>query len=234
MRAKTLYTAEIRARRTTNDDGDAVSAADVLSALEQLGETLRGGTPTGLGQPAPQQAPTVSAEVVEVATELKELSRRIDQVKSEVGAIKHPLSDTDRIKDATSHLGTIVGDMEVATNRILEGAEQVEATLSQMLVFSGGNQEISKLNTEATAQVIRMMEACSFQDVSGQRVARVLRLFDEIETHISTIIDYFGPEAFANIPVDEGDGADTDGVALHGPQSAGEGISQDEIDALFD
>jgi len=229
IRGKRLFTAELRANHSSGIDTETVSAADVLDALDKLGDMMRGTASTPAEPP-----PAVNPEVTAVATELSELSRRIQQVKSEVGAIKHPLASTDRITDATTQLDTIVSDMEVATDRILEGAEQVEATLAQFVVFSGGNEEISKLSVEANGHVTRMMEACSFQDVSGQRVAKVVRLFTEIETHITTIIDYFGPEAFANVPVSDIEKSDELGVVLHGPQSGGQGISQDEIDALFD
>lgn len=228
-RGKKLYTAEYRSRTSPDTDPESVSTAAVLQALNRLGDMMRG---VRAAPPAPRR--TVNPEIATISTELNDMSHRIRQMKAEVGAIKHPLATTDRIKTATSELGTIVDDMEVATDRILGGAEQVEATLAQMLVFSGGSNEIAKLNDEAVGQLTRMMEACSFQDVSGQRVSKVVRLFDDIETHITSIIDVLGPEAFADIPVKDNDGPAPEGVTLHGPQSAGGGISQDEIDALFD
>ena len=86
--------------------------------------------------------------------------------------------------------------------------------------------------------VTRIYEACSFQDITGQRIGKVVTALKAIEARVSAVVSAAsgmpGPEAppvVAAKPLDEGR---TEGQKLaNGPQLPGAGVSQSEIDRLL-
>jgi chemotaxis protein CheZ len=75
-------------------------------------------------------------------------------------------------------------------------------------------------------------EACSFQDITGQRIAKVLRALRTIEERLARMaatLDRAGSGPVAPT-------ADTrigDAALLNGPQLASQAMSQSDIDALL-
>ena len=79
-----------------------------------------------------------------------------------------------------------------------------------------------------------VFEACSFQDITGQRINKVVRSVTYVEERVNAMIDLWGREDIEalgiELPTDTRTG---DEALLNGPQLPGEEISQDEIDKLF-
>ncbi len=84
-------------------------------------------------------------------------------------------------------------------------------------------------------RMMLIFEACSFQDITGQRVAKVIDTLKHIEMRVTRFADAINA-------------ADADGYLsederrreerkikniLHGPQLDGEGVDQNDVDALF-
>jgi chemotaxis protein CheZ len=83
---------------------------------------------------------------------------------------------------------------------------------------------------------MRIFEACSFQDLTGQRITKVVKTFTYIEDRIGTLLEAHGDLlAGAGEIDDEDDGiVKVDGgTVLDGPQMEGSGVSQDDVDAMF-
>ena len=82
-----------------------------------------------------------------------------------------------------------------------------------------------------------IIEACSFQDLTGQRINKVVRTLAFIEERVQKMLEIWGPGEIGNMPVPDDDALhikDTGGVVLHGPQDADKTNSQADIDKLFD
>src|SRR5271167_1531938 len=122
-----------------------------------------------------------------------------------------------------NELLAVTDGTEQATQKILAAAEEIDQlanNLSAALkgkIEQGAAQDISDL-------VIRIFEACNFQDLTGQRIAKVMTTLKFLEH-----------------PAVGGDGRSTpprDDAAqlLHGPRLDSDSghITQAEIDALFD
>ncbi len=78
------------------------------------------------------------------------------------------------------------------------------------------------------------MEACSFQDLTGQRITKVVGSMKFVEERVNAMAELCGRnEVQALTDQWELPQQIDDGAALEGPQRAGQGISQDEIDQLF-
>ena len=78
------------------------------------------------------------------------------------------------------------------------------------------------------------MEACSFQDLTGKRITKVVGTMKFVEERVNAMAELCGRDEVEAL-ADDWDLSERrdDGMPLEGPQRAGEGISQDDIDKLF-
>ena len=79
---------------------------------------------------------------------------------------------------------------------------------------------------------MRIFEACSFQDITGQRVTKVVKTLSHIDERLTTLLAALGAE-LADIPVEPENQPEGDAALMTGPALEGEGIDQDEVDALL-
>ncbi len=80
----------------------------------------------------------------------------------------------------------------------------------------------------------RLEPPVSFQDITGQRVGRVAKSITFVEERFEALKYLLGEEEIAEVEVNS-DGESSGGQELlQGPQLNGEGLSQDDIDSLFD
>lgn len=166
--------------------------------------------------------------------EIDEMAQIIHHAKAEIAGIKHPLADADKIIGASSELDAIVSATETATSDILEAAEKIEASVEDLSAHAGDAQKVAEALPGMTEQLTHIMEACGFQDLTGQRITKVVHALRHIEDRINSIIEIWEPEDFADIPVDTRAKHDDDSVLLSGPQSDQTRTSQEDIDALFE
>jgi chemotaxis protein CheZ len=89
---------------------------------------------------------------------------------------------------------------------------------------------------QITTNANQVFEACAFQDITGQRVNKVARSITYVEERVDALINLFGAEQVAEVevvvPPDQEKTADEE--LISGPQLDGKGLSQDDIDQLFD
>jgi chemotaxis protein CheZ len=124
-------------------------------------------------------------------------------------------------------LSAVVTGTERATQKILAAAEEIDSVANTLSAALKGKIE-QNLAHDIQDLVIEIFEACNFQDLIGQRVAKVSATLRFVEDHIARVLDEIKNPAAAT----RRDGAQT----LHGPRlDIDDGhASQGEIDALFD
>jgi chemotaxis protein CheZ len=89
---------------------------------------------------------------------------------------------------------------------------------------------------DISERVISIFEACNFQDLTGQRISKVMNTMKFIEHHINVMMEIWGGvdaiKAHAPAIIDTREG---DAKLLNGPKLDGdEGhASQNDIDAMF-
>lgn len=171
-----------------------------------------------------------------VHREIARLAKYITDAKQEIFSIQTNEKSEDAILDASQHLDEVIKSTEEATNTIMDAADTIQNAASGI----GGDKEMQIM--DATT---RIYDACSFQDITGQRINKVIRLLSSIEERITKLNDIFGSEGGGNEAVDgeleKGKIANpaeivlpkNDKDLLNGPQLSGQGISQDDIDRLL-
>ncbi|PPQ26799.1 protein phosphatase CheZ [Rhodopila globiformis] len=156
--------------------------------------------------------------------EVEELGRTIATAKAEIATLRvDDITDRD-IPFATDELDAIVDHTAQATHSILESCE----TLDEVSATISGD-PAAKLQTATT----RIYEACSFQDITGQRITKVVTTLKTIEAKVAQIISTFGSsteglEREAHKPATP---AEPD--LLNGPQLPAHAMDQSDIDKLM-
>jgi chemotaxis protein CheZ len=163
--------------------------------------------------------------------DIEALANYINGVKAEIADIKADRINSEYLPEASDQLSAIVGGTEQATNDIFEAIESIEELAQQM---------DPKLSAQVTEAVTRVYEACGFQDITGQRVAKVVTALQNIEAKVGALLQTFGEMSGAGAcetaPEPRANGAvrgDSDEELMHGPQLPDNAISQDDVDALL-
>lgn len=166
--------------------------------------------------------------------EIARMIRSLAKAKREIAEIKHPMADDDRVQQATTELDAIVGATERATHRILDSAERINESAAKILETTGEEDELAPFAHKIENEIFTIIESCNFQDITGQRIHRVVTTLEFIEARIKKIIEDWGVDAFADLPIPATE------ITIHssddlvdGPQLENVALSQDDIDALF-
>lgn len=154
-----------------------------------------------------------------VYEELNGLSTYIDDAKVKISELCSDEIRVEHLPAATDQLDAIVADVEAATNTILGAAEIIAAKANELD------------EPEITEQVIKIFEASSFQDLTGQRTSKVINTLKFIEKRIHyLVLAFYGEETVAKRQTRSQSDKNS---LLEGPQLPGEGNKQAEIDALL-
>jgi chemotaxis protein CheZ len=193
--------------------GDTVKVEDVGDVVRSLLTSLSG---------------DVSAGDLKLYGEVQALATYIHNAKVEIAALRPQDIQQQYIASATDELDAIVGATETATNSILDAAEKLESLAGDFT---------SELGQKLTEQTTLIYEACNFQDITGQRITKVVGALKHIEERIDALVAAFGPEVEAteqpaSTPNEKASLSDQD--LLNGPQLPDQAHDQASIDALFD
>jgi chemotaxis protein CheZ len=168
--------------------------------------------------------------------ELDLIHDAITRTKREIAVLHGKSFNGEEMAKVTGELGAVVGGTEEATQQILEAAEAIDNAATALSKVTSPDQH-KLLSEEIQERVVSIFEACNFQDLTGQRINKVMTTMKFIENHITVMMDIWGGvdaiKAHAPAIVDDRVGDDR---LLNGPKLAGdEGhASQNDIDALFD
>lgn len=144
------------------------------------------GPPLPVPVPAAAPEPPADARAGEMREELRSMSETIERTKSEVATLRHP-DDADRISDMSHQLDVVVDATKSATQSILEAAESIGSNADKMQLHAAGPEETGALEAIAAA-VTRIFEASNFQDLTGQRITKVVNTLKDVEAGVSHMI----------------------------------------------
>jgi chemotaxis protein CheZ len=173
-------------------------------------------------------------EALRLKVELDSIYEAIERTKREIATLRYAGAQGQEINRVTDELGAIVLGTETATNSILAAAEKIDDLSSNLSSrLSGSDQDIAR---EILDQVISIFEACNFQDITGQRISKVVNAMRFVEERVHHMIDIWGGlESFKDVETIDDHKRQGDAALLNGPAlSNDKGVtSQDDIDALF-
>jgi chemotaxis protein CheZ len=168
--------------------------------------------------------------------ELDLIHDAISRTKREIAVLHGNSFNGEEMAKVNGELGAVVGGTEQATQQILEAAEAIDQAATALSKVTSPDQQ-KLLSEEIQERVVSIFESCNFQDLTGQRINKVMTTMKFIENHITVMMDIWGGvdaiKAHALPIVDTREG---DARLLNGPKAEGDvgHVSQDDIDALFD
>ena len=187
-----------------------LSLDDVMALAERMAETLDD---------------TMSRVDTLLHDEFKSIVGEISGLRREIGSFRPGHMRFDKIPEAGRELDAVVEATETATVAIMEAAETIMAADAS---------DPAAYKTLVDDQMMIVFEACSFQDITGQRIRKVVRTLGWIEERLASL-----SQRLKISDADVGPEEETDDerrmreLILHGPQHAGEGVSQDFVDDVF-
>jgi len=197
--------------------------------------------PSTDGESAGCDGPQLNAEdkvTKDIFAELGEIQSHIATTRQEIAALKPEEGSQSQFCAAKSELQEIVDATARATNDILSEAEKV-SEISGNLTDRLADDQIEAVREDIEAldgASMQIMLACGFQDLTGQRINKVVNTLIFVEEKINRLVELWniadGTGSSSLVATRAGDER-PDQDLLNGPQKDGEGISQDDIDAMF-
>lgn len=178
---------------------------------------------------------------------LQEIYKEINAVKRDTGQPQATAQDADRLfTEASDQLDAILTSTETATVRIMDIVEDFQDNLAKTTTLvdsfrSGGAskkavEELAAMSAAANEKMTEIMTALSFQDLTGQRIKRVIQALQHIERTVFEVYMSTGLQEKARDEKPELDMEEIQAEAqqkmseLKGPQA---GTSQNDVDDLL-
>jgi chemotaxis protein CheZ len=192
-----------------------------MPAMADLVAMVRGEIASGIGEQLAEFRRFVDRRLSELSTEIHasasmaemteaSLAAQIARVQQEVARmVTLPVADS---RTSGLELEAVVQGTENAANEILEAAEIISDLMTRSTA--------QDLPQQIGRQVQRIFEACSFQDITSQRVRRAIQHLEQVDIMLNNIVSHDQQPAS---PLPEGNFGGT-----------GADLAQQAIDKLLD
>ena len=178
------------------------------------------------------------------------LRERMAHIRRELAALNAGNGDADLFKSSLEQLDALAGEIAEAAGRMItacEGIQDAADAIGAKTKHRGIKAQLKKI----TAGTGDIFEACSFQDLTGQRIGKLSRTVAAFQTGFHAIARLAAGKGGGNgagnglagglaggpgkgknrrHAIDRVDG----GITLEGPQINGPAVPQADIDGLFD
>ncbi|MCC5980600.1 MAG: protein phosphatase CheZ [Oceanicaulis sp.] len=148
----------------------------------------------------------------------------IARTRTEISKLRPNDIKEQRIPTAGAELEAVVTDTERATEAIMAEAEAL---------LDSKPDDLAAYKAQVDDAMMRVIEACSFQDLSGQRVSKVVESLRHVEKRVSRFAATMGVH---DAEADEDEIAETERkkkLHLNGPAIGGPEVGQDAVDELI-
>lgn len=165
-------------------------------------------------------------ELAHIHGEIAAVADYVGRLRAQIRALRPNELLSARLPQARGELSDVKAEGETASNAIMAAAEDILAIDDLPLADYRGRVE---------EKVLDIMQACSFQDLAGQRITRATTALTEIEKRLSRFaqavkvpdaIGSFDREAITRE-------ARKEVLLVEGPQVAALAIEQDAVDRMF-
>lgn len=197
-----------RVQDIRSNSGDQVQLDDVADIVAALMATMEG---------------DLTVRDIAIHREIRELSSFITKARDEIAALQPKRIREKDIPVATDELDAVVEATEEATNSFLDCAEMLGELSAELS---------SEQQNRVTEITFKMFEASNFQDITGQRISKVVTTLRKIDSKVTALAHALGEELPASYEP-EPEERTGDEALLNGPAEVGTGNSQDDIDALL-
>jgi len=158
--------------------------------------------------------------------EFRSIAEQISSLKREIRDLRPDQFRFERIPEAGRELDAVVESTQDATETIMAAAEAIMAADAS---------DPAAYKALVDDKMIVIFEACSFQDLTGQRIRKVVKTLSWIDERIESLAQRLnlaetGPAEAVEESEDERRMRE---LMLNGPQMKGQGVSQSDVDDFF-
>lgn len=164
---------------------------------------------------------------------LKALFTYVQRVRQEIATLNRAGDGEDKFATMGEQLDGIVESTMDATEIIMGAVENNANAVHELRELITDEKQTALLEKILTNQNT-VFEACAFQDLTGQRITKIIKSVSYVEERVNALREIWGPEELDKVDLSLADERTEDEKLLHGPQTKTEAISQDDIDKLFD
>jgi len=225
--------------------GSSLRHHEVLTELKALRDLIEHRAPAtapqieGDGEHGSESGPTsdqiTAGDLSKLKHETDSIHRAITRTMQELASLHFGAFADAGQGRASRELDAVVDSTERATQQILEAAEVIDEAANTLSASLKHEQE-QALASDIRDHVVRIFEACNFQDLSGQRIAKVLATLTFVEDRVARMLAIWGGrDALKDYAAGALAEHKTETRLVSGPKLKGDSghVSQQEIDAMF-
>ena len=221
-------------KKTEKSDIDEAGANQVFSAVDDVSSKLAA------------IETFVARRFDEISMEINATSQQVDMAEEGIGQRFAEIleilkagsfsGDGNTPANAGVELDAVLEMTEKAATRILDAADRIGARVHEQLGEEAAKDAVADIDKD----IEEIFMACSFQDITGQRIRKTLENLKAIEDRLGTALNKIGVDVEAvtveSSPVEVVKAASQDDVdALFAANGGGKTeSSQDDIDDMFD
>ena len=177
-------------------------------------------------------------EAFAMRSELDLMKDAITRTKQEIANLHRSENAGKGMRRVAGELDAVVEHTEAATSTILGAVEGIEASANMLRgqrLSPGAQPHVDAI----LERVIVAYEACNFQDLTGQRIGKIVGVLKFVEEHLDRMIEaWSGLDSFRELVAVDAPPApaeDDESALLNGPRLADDAghVDQSDIDALF-
>ena len=189
---------------------------------------------------SPADLSKLTGAEMSLLAEVQELGDMLARARAEIAAMRVDDITASHIPQASDELEAILTHTAAATHCILEVCESLDALAEGLEKPARGGPSRAAAAGALRQATMRVYEACGFQDLTGQRIAKVVLALQAIDARIARILQAPGARSGAAAALEAAiaatgaDGAEPPaGEVLHGPQLPAAAMGQHDIDQLL-
>lgn len=163
---------------------------------------------------------------------LQALFSYVQRVREEIASLNHSGDGVCKFESMGAQLDGIIEATKDATDHIMGAVEGTGETVEKLMELVTDKDQTALLNKIADNNNT-VFEACAFQDLTGQRVTKIIKSVTYIEDRVNALREIWGEHELDKLKLEVEEMSEEEKL-LHGPQMKADAITQDEIDKLFD
>jgi chemotaxis protein CheZ len=222
------------AARSTPADGagSTLRHEEVLAELKALRDLVEH---RSADAPPARPDQMTAGDLDRLKNETDSIHRAISRTMQEVASLHFGTFSAAGKGRASRELDAVADGTEQATQQILDAVEAVDEAANTLSATLKQEQERA-LVSDIRDHVVRIFEACNFQDLSGQRIAKVLATLKFVEDRVARMLEIWGgTAAFKDYEAAVLMERERARKLVNGPKLEGDPnhATQGEIDAMF-
>lgn len=168
-----------------------------------------------------------------LAENLNALFKYVERVRVEIATLNKSDEGDDQFITMSKQLDGVVEATKDASDRIMDAVENSNVSVERLRETLTDPTQIELLDKIVDNNNV-VFDACAFQDLTGQRVTKIVKSVSYVEERVTALRAIWGADQLDSVEVEFQDERTEDEKLLNGPQSKSEALGQADIDALFD